>query len=224
MVLPLTQRTLLLAALGALVLLGALLYLFHEPPEPPAPASPADAPASGTDAPASPEKASSPAQSPASAPSRQAPAQTPEILDVDADAQARLARLNGFGPDTGFAPPNGEPFAPSLRVNSPQATVEDDLAILHEILGRYREVYGRNPVGTNAQIMSVLAGINPRGWKFMAPTHPDLGSEGLVDRWGTPFHFHALSAGEMEVRSGGPDGELWTADDAVYPPRPAGGN
>ena len=37
----------------------------------------------------------------------------------------------------------------------------------------------------------------------------------LVDRWGTPYFFHSVSAEKMEIVSAGPDKELWTDDDVV---------
>jgi len=36
----------------------------------------------------------------------------------------------------------------------------------------------------------------------------------LIDRWGPPYFFHALSGSEMEILSAGPDREFHTADDA----------
>jgi hypothetical protein len=37
----------------------------------------------------------------------------------------------------------------------------------------------------------------------------------LMDRWGTPIFFHALSKDQMEIRSAGPDRVMWTADDVI---------
>jgi hypothetical protein len=50
---------------------------------------------------------------------------------------------------------------------------------------------------------------------------PDLASidaQGrLLDRWGTPYFFHAVSRTELEIRSAGPDGKLGTDDDVPLP-------
>ena len=75
---------------------------------------------------------------------------------------------------------------------------------------------GGNPVGSNAEIMAALMGGNPKGAMFAPTEGQSLNSSGeLVDRWGTPYFFHQLSATEMEVRSAGPDRRMWTADDIV---------
>jgi hypothetical protein len=35
----------------------------------------------------------------------------------------------------------------------------------------------------------------------------------LIDRWGTPYFFHALSGEHMEIHSAGPDRQFHSADD-----------
>ena len=42
----------------------------------------------------------------------------------------------------------------------------------------------------------------------------------LVDRWGTAYWFHPNSSYQMEIRSAGPDKNLFTADDVVKNPGP----
>jgi hypothetical protein len=80
----------------------------------------------------------------------------------------------------------------------------------------YRTVLGENPVGTNAEIMKSITGGNPRQVNLGPPEGQSLNKAGeLVDRWGTPYFFHQLSGKEMEIRSAGPDKELYTADDLV---------
>jgi hypothetical protein len=37
----------------------------------------------------------------------------------------------------------------------------------------------------------------------------------LLDRWGTPYYFHPIARNVLGLRSAGPDGKLWTADDVV---------
>ncbi len=80
----------------------------------------------------------------------------------------------------------------------------------------YRTRMGENPVGTNAEIMKAIMGDNPAKAMLGPPEGQTLNDAGeLVDRWGTPYFFHQLSAQHMEIRSAGPDKQMWTADDVV---------
>jgi hypothetical protein len=64
---------------------------------------------------------------------------------------------------------------------------------------------------------AALNGDNPKGVHFLNPEKGmrvnDRGE--LVDPWGTPFFFHQLSGTQTEIRSAGPDKQMWTADDLV---------
>ena len=108
------------------------------------------------------------------------------------------------------------PLADGL--NDEKGTIETDLTIVQSVLFNYRTVYRFNPVGTNAEMMRFLTGDNPRGLAFIPADHPSLNENGeLVDRWETPFFFHQVSRDEMEIRSAGPDRQMWTEDDAFIP-------
>ena len=49
---------------------------------------------------------------------------------------------------------------------------------------------------------------------FLEAPHACLNAKGqLVDRWGSPLFFHVRDANRIDLRSAGPDGEMWTADD-----------
>ena len=75
---------------------------------------------------------------------------------------------------------------------------------------------GENPVGNNAEITKALMGDNLKQVKIPIPSGSSMNANGeLCDRWGTPYFFHQLSAKQMEVRSAGPDREMWTADDVA---------
>jgi len=103
------------------------------------------------------------------------------------------------------------------RLNSPETTVTDDLHVVHEFVELYRRAFGSNPVGLNEDITAALTGTaNPaqRG-RLFPPNSPAIRNGQLVDRWGTPFWFHPESGTKMEVRSAGPDKELFTADDVL---------
>ena len=95
--------------------------------------------------------------------------------------------------------------------------------LLLSFLEFYRERFGQFPAGEgNAQFMNALRGLNPEGLAIFPFAHPRLDANGaLLDAWGKPFYFHQLSRDHVEVRSAGPDGEWYTADDLMAPRRPA---
>jgi len=83
-------------------------------------------------------------------------------------------------------------------------------------LRQYAAAFGENPVGTNPEITSALAGQNPKQIDFLRPDGNRVNAKGeLVDTWGTAYFFHQLSAHQMEIRSAGPDRIMYTADDLV---------
>ena len=62
--------------------------------------------------------------------------------------------------------------------------------------------------------VEALTGGNQMGVAFIPPDHSAISDKGeLLDRWGTPYFFHALSATEVEIQSAGPDGIFWNHDD-----------
>ncbi|MSU53740.1 MAG: hypothetical protein EXS41_10185 [Opitutaceae bacterium] len=107
-------------------------------------------------------------------------------------------------------------------LNAPSKNIRDDLRIVSEILDTFRTNFPRtgNPVGTNAEITAVLAGNNKLQLALIPADHSAINrSTGeLLDRWGTPFFFHAESGSRMEVRSAGPDKKHHTADDEAFTP------
>jgi hypothetical protein len=120
-------------------------------------------------------------------------------------------------------PPAATPSAPvilpvatvAMRLNAPGLTAADDISTLEVLLGEYRRNLGGNPVGDNEEIAAALLGSNPKRIACLpADTGAFLDNGGrLIDRWGTPYFFHALSGKEMQILSAGPDRELHTADD-----------
>jgi hypothetical protein len=136
-------------------------------------------------------------------------------------------------PDTASppAPPSpGPPPAPPARpttvttlavaetaatLNSPETTIEDDFSTLELLFSQYRRHLDRgNPVGDNAEITASLLGRNPKAIACLPAGGPFLDAEKrLIDRWGTPYFFHALSGTRMEIHSAGPDRKLHTPDD-----------
>jgi hypothetical protein len=103
----------------------------------------------------------------------------------------------------------------AARLNSPGHSAEDDISILTSLLVEYRRHLGGNPVGDNEEIRASLSGANPKGFACLPLEGGGfLDNAGrLIDRWGTPYFFHALSGNEMEILSAGPDREFHTGDD-----------
>lgn len=80
----------------------------------------------------------------------------------------------------------------------------------------FRTLDGTNPVGTNAEIMKAVMGGNFKRAMLGPPEGQNLNANGeLVDRWGTPYFFHQMSATHMEIHSAGPDRAFNTPDDII---------
>jgi hypothetical protein len=109
----------------------------------------------------------------------------------------------------------------SHKLEAPETSPEDDITNLNEVLAFYRMVFNENPVaGDNQSVMAALMGHNDRGIVVFPSDHPSLNARGeLLDRWETPYYFHALSAKMMEIVSLGPDQKLGTNDDIIYTER-----
>jgi hypothetical protein len=100
-------------------------------------------------------------------------------------------------------------------LNDEGGNVDNDLRIVSSVFFSARTVFKKNPLGTHEEIIAFLQGDNPRGIAYLPKEHPALRDGKLVDRWGTPFFFHAVSSRQMDIHSAGPDGVMWSADDAV---------
>jgi hypothetical protein len=87
------------------------------------------------------------------------------------------------------------------------------LQTLDQLILLYRRGIGENPVGQNEDIVSALLGDNPKRTAFLAADSTAIRGGKLIDPWGTPYWFHPLSAHQMEIRSAGPDRDLFTSDD-----------
>ena len=106
------------------------------------------------------------------------------------------------------------PTAKGIELYSSDGDLHTDLSNVHVLLSSHRRAFGENPVGLNDEITAELSGRNSKGAASLSPDHPAISKEGeLLDRWGTPYRFHALSAKLMEVRSAGPDRKHFTNDD-----------
>jgi hypothetical protein len=102
----------------------------------------------------------------------------------------------------------------SVHFQTSESNGEQDLEIIGVVLDCFRQHFGGNPVGENEEIFAALRGKNPKGIHFLPDSFPGLQSDEKVhDRWGTPWHFHAISGQQMEVLSAGPDRMFGTEDD-----------
>lgn len=95
------------------------------------------------------------------------------------------------------------------------ATSDPEFLVVRQMLRDYRAALGENPIGTNSEITKALLGANSRKARFVASEARLNSTHQLVDRWDHPYFFHQLSRQRMEIRSAGPDGKMWTADDRV---------
>ena len=99
-------------------------------------------------------------------------------------------------------------------LNDRNGTIENDLAIVDNLLFSYHSVFQEYPYGDNADWIQAFLGANKRRIAFFSKDASWLDAKGrLVDRWDTPFFFHRISGSRIEIRSAGPDGSHWTADD-----------
>ncbi|MBV9658944.1 MAG: hypothetical protein JO295_12615 [Verrucomicrobia bacterium] len=145
-------------------------------------------------------------------------ATTPDVV-VETASPAALATPTALAEPPLNAPPALPPPAPRFATANPaqqQAGANDPaLLAVRGSLRDYRAALGQNPVGTNAEITKALLGNNPRGAQFLGADAKVNDQGELLDRWEHPYYFHQISGTDMEVRSAGPDGVMWTPDDLV---------
>lgn len=89
-----------------------------------------------------------------------------------------------------------------------------DLPIIFGVLQRYLARFKAYPAGDNRQVTNALTGNNPDSAPFLPREHPAINKDGeLTDRWGTPLFFHMIASDQIEIRSAGPDRQMYSADD-----------
>ncbi|RBP46517.1 hypothetical protein DES53_102908 [Roseimicrobium gellanilyticum] len=145
-------------------------------------------------------------------------AKTPSNISIRAQAAADAGTARVVLPDNTGALVLPELAESARELNAPGSTVERDLEIVDVLLDAYRKMnHGTNPQGgENDEIVAQLTGAKGNRLAVFPPDHPFIDPQGrLLDRWGTPFHFHPVSSDTLEVRSAGPDQKLWTPDDVI---------
>ena len=104
----------------------------------------------------------------------------------------------------------------SAGLGAKDGSAEDDLATIELLLSSYGRNHGGHPTGENEEITAALLGKNDKRVAYLQRGGSYLDQAGrLIDRWGHPYVFHSLTANWTELRSAGPDGELFTTDDVV---------
>ncbi len=133
----------------------------------------------------------------------------------------RTAETSGLSLEARTAIQNGHPLA--VELNAQESTPQRDLEILRSMLFDFTtslKVGNLPPLGDNQDITAALTGRNRRKQILIPPDHPSIDPKRrLLDRWGTPYHFHARSAESFDLRSAGADKILFTADDVTWSPR-----
>lgn len=109
-------------------------------------------------------------------------------------------------------------------LNAPDRTILEDLQIVAEFVDLLNRAGVNATLGENADITAALTGTQYAGQKghLFPRQHNALRGGQLVDRWGSPFWFHANGPGKLEIRSAGPDKQLFTPDDVSHNPSPPG--
>ncbi|MEM1223209.1 MAG: hypothetical protein AAGH40_10620 [Verrucomicrobiota bacterium] len=105
------------------------------------------------------------------------------------------------------------------RLGAVDSNAMDDLVALHEMIRFYAmEIDQPLLLGTNQEITRGLLVKDDLGRAMLSSNHPSINARGeLIDRWETPFFFHAQSSSEVEVISAGPDKKFSTEDDLTWP-------
>lgn len=106
-------------------------------------------------------------------------------------------------------------FSTGTTAQKRASATNPELLAVKGMLRDYRAAIGQNPVGNNVEITRALLGSNSRKAQFISPVAKLNNARELVDVRNHPLFFHQISGVQMEVRSAGPDGVLWTSDDEV---------
>lgn len=103
-------------------------------------------------------------------------------------------------------------------LNKLEQDASRDLAVVFDLFNHYREAFGGFPTGEdNASFVNALSGNNPKRLAFIDRSHPAVNQDGeLTDRWKTPLFFHLQSSDALEIRSAGPDRQMYSGDDVLF--------
>ena len=108
--------------------------------------------------------------------------------------------------------------SPALALlNDPSRSPVEDVRLLEGLIDDYLLMAkgNRRPIGLNEEVVLALTEPGRFGVRFMSPANLAISEGLLLDRWGQPYHVHAVRPDELEVRSPGPDQTLFTSDDIL---------
>ena len=154
----------------------------------------------------------------------------PELIS-EAEKRAKAVDASPKPEAPGLPPANSRPtpvvIDPALQERADQLNEQDsppqrDLEIIAEFIQTYGKALGGNPIGDNSDITAALTGSEGHKGRVFPPNHRSIRNGQLIDRWGVPYWFHPNSGNQMEIRSAGPDKQLFTPDDIVLNPSPSG--
>lgn len=143
-----------------------------------------------------------------------------------------LTRRGGSPPEPPAPPPASElpahdgdvmPPLPGERLmggaRDPFVEPIEDLHALDRVIIGYFSIIKDHegyPIGGNEDLAAALRGENAYKQRFLPDDHYAFGPDGrLIDRWETPIFVHPVAARDIELRSAGPDRQMFTADDVV---------
>ena len=103
----------------------------------------------------------------------------------------------------------------------PETPPERELEILQELMTLHQKAMKDSSFGDNADVTQALVGQSVQG-VWLPRQSPRIQDGRLLDRWGTPYWFHANTGSQVEIRSAGPDRNLFSPDDIILNGSPAG--
>ena len=102
---------------------------------------------------------------------------------------------------------------------SPNLPPQNDVLLLSHVISDFLIINKQaadRPLSANEEWSAALRGQRPGSELWLSENSRAFDSQQrLVDRWGTPLHFHALGRKQWEIRSAGQDRKLWTPDDLL---------
>jgi hypothetical protein len=102
---------------------------------------------------------------------------------------------------------------------NPSLPPRNDLVLMARAISSFlviAKTATERPLSANEEWSAALRGKRPGTDAWISEEHRALNHLGqLVDRWGTPLHFHALGGKKWQIRSAGPDHKLFTEDDLM---------
>lgn len=115
----------------------------------------------------------------------------------------------------------GDDFLASYA--SEQSSDDEDIRLFYDyLMNVFLLLKNRDSAeyAINEDLSKFLRGNNREKMVFVSEDSPIFDEKKrIVDRWGTPIHIHTISHHHFELRSGGPDGKLFTEDDLAWPIR-----